>query len=122
MPSASHGASRATVHLDDDSVNAVAERVVELLRDRSMGSQLIDTAEVARRFSLSRDYVYAHADELGAVRLGSGPKARLRFDPTKVAEVLRSSSEGESRPKRAAVRPVCRGRGVTLLPIRGVSP
>lgn len=122
MPLASHRASRATVHLDDDSVNAVAERVVELLRDGSMGSQLVDTAEVARRFSLSRDYVYAHADELGAVRLGSGPRARLRFDPTKVAEVLRSSSEAESGPKRAAARPVRRGRGVTLLPVRGESP
>jgi hypothetical protein len=122
MPLASPGASHAAVHLDDDSVNAIAERVVELLRDGSMGSELIDTAEVARRFSLSRDYVYEHADELGVVRLGSGPKARLRFDPSKVAEVLRGSSEGESGPKRATARPVRKVREVTLLPIRGESP
>lgn len=109
------------VQLDSASVEAVARRVVELLSSDEGSEEWIEAAEVARRFSLSRDYVYEHADDLGAVRLGSGPKARLRFDPSKVAEVLRGSSEGESGPKRAAVRPVRSGRGVTLLPIRGES-
>jgi hypothetical protein len=27
------------------------------------------------QYALSRDYVYAHADQLGAIRLGSGPRA-----------------------------------------------
>lgn len=112
----------AGVHLDDDSVNAVAERVVQLLRKESASPDLIDVAEVARRFSLSPDYVYRHAAELGVVKIGSGPKARLRFDPHKVVEALSGSSGEESQPKREAVRSVRRERGVTLLPIRGESP
>lgn len=112
----------ADVHLDDDSVNAVAERVVQLLRAESIGCELIDAAEVARRFSLSRHYVYEHAADLGAVRLGDGPKARLRFSPAEVAEALGGLSGVDSQPQRAAVRPVRSGRGVTLLPIRGESP
>lgn len=111
----------AAVHLDDASVNAVAERVVQLLRAEAIGCELIDAAEVARRFSLSRDYVYEHADDLGAVRLGSGPKARLRFDPAKIAERLGGSDREESHHKVKAVRPVRRA-GATLLPIRGESP
>jgi hypothetical protein len=99
----------------------VANRVVERMRGKS-GGDLIDAAEVARRFSLSRDYVYRHADDLGAVRLGDGPKARLRFSPAKVDEALGGSSERESQPKRESVRPVRRGHGVTLLPIRKESP
>lgn len=108
----------AAVHLDDASVNAVAERVVQLLRSESIGGELIDAAEVARRFSLSRDYVYEHAADLGAVRIGSGPKARLRFDPSKVTQVLGGSSGGWAQHKRESVRPVRSGHGVTLLPIR----
>lgn len=112
----------ASVHLDDDSVNAVAERIVQLLRSESASPDLIDVAEVARRFSLSPDYVYEHADDLGVVRLGNGPKPRLRFPPAKVAEVLRGSPENESQHKRGFVRSVRRKHEVTLLPIRGESP
>jgi len=112
----------AAVHLDDASVNAVAERVVQLLRAEAIGCELIDAAEVARRLNVSPDYVYRHKDDLGVVRLGDGPKPRLRFSPARVAEALAGSSEPESQPKRAAVRPVRNGRGVTLLPIRGESP
>jgi pantoate kinase len=109
----------ARVHLDDDSVNAVAERVVQLLRNESVSSALVDAAEVARRFSLSRDYVYEHADKLDAVRIGSGPKARLRFDPARVAEVLTGSRQSESQDTRSSVRSK---PGVTLLPIQEESP
>lgn len=107
----------------DQLAALIADRVVEQLQsDSTEAGRLIDAAEIARRFSVSRDYVYEHADDLGAVRLGSGPKARLRFSSTKVAEALGSSTESESQPKRVAVRPVRRGHGVTLLPIRGESP
>ena len=110
----------ATVHLDDASVNAVAERVVELLRGESIGGDLIDSVEVARRFSVSRDYVYEHAEELGAIRLGSGSRARLRFDPATVRERLsqlpvRDFGEPQ-RGNRASVR---RGGSIELLPIKG---
>lgn len=122
MPSASPGAASVTVHLDPDSVNAVAERVVQLLRSGPVGVTMIDATEVARRLGVSPSYVYNHADDLGAVRLGDGPKPRLRFDPDKVTEAFAGSSPSGSQHVRAAVRPVRRGREVPLLPVLGESP
>jgi hypothetical protein len=71
----------------DELVEKVARRVVELLEANSAG-ELETAAELARRFAVDRSWVYAHADELGVVRLGDGPRARLRFDPHKVGELL----------------------------------
>jgi hypothetical protein len=121
MPSPSHRSATDTVHLDDDSVRAIAKQIVEFQCAQG-GERLIDAAEVARRLDVSRDYVYRHKDDFGVVRFGNGPKARLRFDPAKVTEALGRSSEPEPKPKRVPVRSVRRGHGVTLLPIRGESP
>jgi hypothetical protein len=89
---------------------------------------LVDVKTVAEHLSVSADWVYSHADEIGARRLGSGPKARLRFDLTEVDERLASCTEGRrSEPpvpaqtvasRRRARRPL--GTEVVLLPIRGV--
>lgn len=106
----------------------VARRVVEQLRAGAEVSApagaLIDAAEVARRFGVSRGYVYDNATRLGAIRLGNGSRARLRFDPAVVAEAL-ARTEGVSgaipprtpaRPRRAA------GAATNLLPIGGKNP
>lgn len=50
--------------------------------------RLLTAAEVARRFSVERSWVYAHARELGVVKLGGGPRPRLRFDPAVIAQRL----------------------------------
>jgi hypothetical protein len=50
--------------------------------------RLLTAAEVADRFSVDRSWVYAHARELGVVRLGRGPRPRLRFDPGVIAQRL----------------------------------
>ena len=39
-------------------------------------------------WGVGRRWVYDHADELGARRLGTGKRPRLRFDPDEVAELL----------------------------------
>lgn len=109
------------VHLDDESVEAIARRVVELTGSECGSEGWLDAAEVARRFSVSRDYVYEHADDLGAVRIGSGSRARLRFEPAKIREALESSPGRGPQPKREPVRHVRRERDVTLLPVRGGS-
>lgn len=110
--------------LTDETIEAVARRVAELL-DASSADQsavpnritdLVDAAEVARRFSLSRDYIYSHADELGVVRLGTGPRARLRFDPERVLEALAPRPFSPAEPTRK--RPRHRAT-VALLPIGG---
>jgi hypothetical protein len=81
-----------------------------------VAGDLVDAAEIARRFGVSRDFVYDHADELGALRLGVGPKARLRFDPARVGSVLRALPEKAVKPRR---RPRRGQRNSALLPIRG---
>jgi hypothetical protein len=47
---------------------------------------LLTAAEVATRFSVDRSWVYAHARELGVVRIGDGPRPRLRFDPAVISQ------------------------------------
>jgi hypothetical protein len=36
---------------------------------------------VAAHYNVAVRFIYQHADELGCVRLGGGPRPRLRFDP-----------------------------------------
>ena len=72
--------SDRTVLLTAEFANLVAARVVELLDERARSSGLVDAAGLARVLAVSRAFVYEHADELGAIRLGDGAKARLRFD------------------------------------------
>jgi predicted DNA-binding transcriptional regulator AlpA len=63
----------------------VAARVIEILNDQGFSPQpprqteWLDALEVARRLGVSREWVYEHAEELGAARLGSGRRPRLRF-------------------------------------------
>jgi len=100
----------------------------------------VDAAELTTVLGVSRDFIYSHAAELGAIRLGSGPRARLRFDPAHALDALaaRSCSESPQPPERpahgapgprrgAAMRPGARDRGpgartlagAPLLPIVG---
>lgn len=92
---------------DTQLVEAIARRVVELLRDeqpqRTAG--LVDAAALARELGVERDWVYSHAADLGAIRLG-GPHGRLRFDLEIVRERLAGTEPSLWRPpKRAARRP-----------------
>jgi hypothetical protein len=67
--------------LDREDVEAIARRVAELLRvEPTAEAQYVDAATIARRFGVTRAWVYQHKADLGAMPLGSGPKPRLRFD------------------------------------------
>jgi hypothetical protein len=67
--------------LDDQDVEAIAVRVAEILKNALPSAyQFLNAKELAKELKVSLDYVYAHAVELGVMRLGDGPKARLRFD------------------------------------------
>lgn len=99
----------AELRLAPESVEAIARRLADLLRDAA-GPQsprrLIPAAKVAEWWGVDRSWVYAHARELGARRLGGGRRPRLRFDPEEVAErmaALTGSAAPESRP--AAPKP-----------------
>jgi hypothetical protein len=62
---------------------------------------------VATALSVSRDWVYAHAAELGGRRIGRGDRGRLRFDLGYVLDAWRSSEStgprGQSRRPRRSV-------------------
>ena len=101
--------------LDDDDIEAVAARVVELLRSEHRpraGPELVDAATLAEMLGVDRDWVYANARRLGAVRLGDGPKARLRFDATRARAALAATErEHQPPPDKPPRRPRGRPRG-----------
>jgi hypothetical protein len=96
------------MQLEPEDIEAIAERVVERLTQEtspraSIG--LATAAEVAELYGVSVSWVYANKRRLGAVLLGDGPKARLRFDRERVARAIgvaesapRASRRG--RPRR----------------------
>lgn len=108
------------ITLTAETVEAIAERVAELLRGEATTPDLIDAAEVARRLGISRATVYERAGELGAHRIGDGPRARLRFEPERIAERLSAiarTSPPTSTPTRRSARPPGGARRPDLLPI-----
>jgi hypothetical protein len=96
-------------------VDQLAARIADLISDRVISAvmdtightpgpstpRLVDAAAIAQQFGVARRYVYDHQRELGAVRLGHGPRARLRFDPSHVEASLE---------RRTQPAPTARGR------------
>lgn len=113
-----HAMRRVATELAPQAIEQIAQRVAQLLRsaphehppadDRS--SPLVDAKELATLLGLTRDWIYEHAGELGAIPLGDGPRPRLRFDPAIAAETL----------KRQRRRPV--GERVEAVPAIGGLP
>ena len=75
---------------------------------------------VAAHYRVDVRFVYQHADELGCVRLGGGPRPRLRFDPGAVRQrwpavggVLPVASTRRPRPNSGTRR--AKQRGYELL-------
>jgi hypothetical protein len=75
---------------DGISLHDLAREVAALLRQGAAApaEPLLTAKQVAERFNVDRSWVYAHARELGAFRLGGGSRARLRFDPAIVGQLL----------------------------------
>jgi hypothetical protein len=106
--------------LDAEDIESIATRVAELLRDEAPPSpaRLADAAEVARELGVDRDWVYAHARELGGVRLGGG-RGRLRFDLARIRRDLTCPSpttRGPAARGRSRQRPKKRRADVELIP------
>ena len=112
-------------HPDAQLVDAIARRVVELLegsRARSdaarpatvPGGACLTVSQVAARYRVSRSWVYAHQRELGVMRLGDGPRARLRFDPKVVADAI-TACDRTQRPTEPPEPQRRQRRGVRLI-------
>jgi hypothetical protein len=82
-------------------VEAIARRVVELLDEREQVAAtprgLLTPAELADALGVARSFVYQHADELGAIRLGGGSKPRLRFEWEIAKSATARSTGGRSQ-------------------------
>lgn len=81
------------MRLAPDDVEAVARRVLALLHDEVSAppTRLVDAKVLARVLDVDRSWVYAHAAELHAIRLGNG-RGRLRFDLDEVQRCLNGAN------------------------------
>jgi hypothetical protein len=88
--------------------------------------RLLTVAEVAAVLRVEAGWVYDHAASPGALRLGSGSRAPIRFEARTVAARVRALAEGASfdlqelqpdvKPRKARKKRVARSAG--LLPVR----
>jgi hypothetical protein len=109
----------------------LARQIADELRGSAAVEPLMKPAEVADMLRMSVEWVHDHADELGVVRLGDGPKAPKRFDATKVREALNRHSgsvrspaadlpvAAEDSPAAGSERP---GNAGEALPVRQLTP
>src|SRR5437763_5620518 len=84
---------------DNDALDRLADEIADRLASRLGGltpagaEPLVDAAQIARMYGKTRSWVYEHAGELGAIRLGSGARPRLGFSPARVAAQLEEVNE-----------------------------
>jgi hypothetical protein len=111
----SYLASGAPV-LPDAELRRIARFIAkELEALQGLQPALLTAADVAKQYGLSRGWVYKHARDLGGQRMGTGPKARLRFRSHEVETRLNELQTGEGETPRPARR--ASGQPVELLPI-----
>jgi hypothetical protein len=85
----------------DAIAEATARRVVEIVAPPAATTfALVGARELARELGVSLDYVYSHAAELGGMRLGSGRRARIRFDLDRARLALETPRKPPSGRRR----------------------
>jgi hypothetical protein len=115
--------------MSPEAIEQIAQRVAQLLRHDETGPiddgpskppELIDADELARRFGLTRGWVYENAAWLGAIPLSDGPRPRLRFDPEVAGPALQNRRRGNKPlPAREEprTRPTRRRRTPSTVPL-----
>ncbi len=121
-------ARRAAQEITPDAIEQIAQRVAQLLRhepgsiDDGPGKppELMDAEQLAKRFGLTREWVYENAALLGAIPLSDGPRPRLRFDPEVAAQALktrRRRNEPVPVSEQPRPRPTRRRRTPSTVPL-----
>lgn len=107
--------------LTPDEIDAIVSRVAKLLQSRTGARparprhpRLMTAAEVARWWGIERSWVYAHAEELGARKIGIGERPRLRFDPEEVSERIAALGSSQTGSGRASTAIAADSRGRSL--------
>jgi predicted DNA-binding transcriptional regulator AlpA len=108
-------------------VHAIAQAVADVLAERGLvvyagpgaSARVLNACEVSQLLGRSTPWVYAHATDLGAIRMGNGPKARIGFDLANIEQWKRDNqirppqarNVPRRRPRRNAI-----SRGANLIP------
>ena len=97
------GEVRPEVDLSPQALEALSRRVVELLCERRVGgvAHLLDVRELAEVLGVRPRWVHEHASELGAIRLGKGPRAQPAFRCRRGARTAATTPRW-GRPERLA--------------------
>jgi len=110
---------------DSSDADLIARQVVDALRDeqRSATRGLLTSEEAARLLRVDVEWVRTHRVALGAIKLGDGPKARLRFsreaiDAYLAARKVRPAPSAEE-PSTSKARSRGRDRDIPSLSPRG---
>ena len=116
---------RAAMRLDPADIEQIARQVADLIASKHAGpvGRFVDAAELAELLGVERDWVYAHANALGAIRLG-GPHGRLRFDLQRVQDAWPApTTPGATRAAGGTRRNRSRAsRAVRLIPYESDQP
>lgn len=114
---------RPTSLLPPGDIEAIAERVVEMLREGEAPlprDGLVDADQVAAHLGVEREWVYDHKHELGAHRIGDGTRGPLRFDAAVVHAYVRArrlERDAAPAPRRRPGPRRQRAGDVVLLPV-----
>lgn len=100
-------------------VRAIAEAIADVLAERglvvyagpSASARVLSAREVSKLLGRSAPWVYDHATELGAIRMGNGPKARIGFD---LANIEQWKRDNQIRPPQPRKPPHRRSRRNTV--------
>jgi hypothetical protein len=98
---------------DAELVEAIAQRVVELIAPTPQPDGLVDAATVAAKLGVSKAAVWRNAEQLGGIRIGSGPRGRWRFDLAKATTAHVQAPVSVQAPRRSPRR-----TDAPLLPIK----
>jgi pyruvate/2-oxoglutarate dehydrogenase complex dihydrolipoamide acyltransferase (E2) component len=136
-PTRRHGlaaARRIAVELTPQTVEQIASRVAQLLHHQpptqtspAANPGWMTAKELANHLKLNPSWVYEHAQELGAIRTGTGPKARIRFDLHTATQALKNhqpqpTPAAATAPRRKPARPAPYPTDAPLLQIRDPYP
>jgi hypothetical protein len=130
VPARRHGLAAArhiAVDLTPQAIEQIAGRVAQLLRHQHPPPAVspaptptwMTVKELAHHLKLNPAWVYEHAQELGAIRTGTVPKARIRFDLHTATEALKQRQRPAAAvsPRRKP-RPAAYPTDAPLLEIR----
>jgi len=100
-------------------MRAIAEAIADVLAERGLvvyagpntSTRVLSAREVSKLLGRSTPWVYAHATELGAIRMGNGPKARIGFDLANIEQWKRDNQIRPPEPRKPARRRPRRSTG-----------